>query len=68
MTKYARCGIPVVAGRDAPITLAVEISDAAGITLIGLKRGEKMNIYTERQRVRLQVKYLLSHNSDFEAV
>jgi FdhD protein len=55
VTKCARCRIPVVVSRAAPTSLAVEIADAAGITLIGFVRGERMNIYTERQRIRLQV-------------
>jgi len=55
VTKCARCGIPVVVSRAAPTSLAVEIADAAGITLVGFVRGERMNIYTGRQRIRLQV-------------
>lgn len=55
VSKCARCGIPLVVSRSAPTSLAVEIADAAGITLIGFVRGERMNIYTERQRVQLQI-------------
>ncbi len=55
VTKCARCGIPVVVSRAAPTSLAVEIAEAAGLTLIGFIRGERMNIYTGRQRIRLQV-------------
>lgn len=53
--KCARCGIPVVVSRSAPTSLAVETADAAGLTLIGFVRAERMNIYTGRQRARLQV-------------
>ncbi len=52
VTKCARCGIPAVVSRAAPTSLAVEIADAAGITLVGFIRGDRMNIYTGRQRIR----------------
>lgn len=55
VTKCARAGIPAVVSRAAPTSLAVEIAEAAGITLVGFVRGERMNIYTGRQRIRLQV-------------
>ena len=55
VTKCARCGIPVLVSRAAPTSLAVDIADAAGITLVGFVRGDRMNIYTGRQRIRLQV-------------
>ena len=55
VSKCARCGVPVVVSRAAPTSLAVEIADAAGITLVGFVRGERMNIYTGSQRIRLQV-------------
>lgn len=55
VSKCARCGIPVVTSRAAPTSLAVEIADASGVTLIGFVRGERMNIYAGSQRVRLQV-------------
>ena len=53
VSKCARSGIPAVVSRAAPTSLAVKIADAADITLIGFVRGNRMNIYTGRQRIRL---------------
>lgn len=50
--KSARCGIIVIVSRAAPTSLAVEISEKTGITLVGFMRGERMNVYSEKQRIR----------------
>ncbi|HOK57385.1 MAG TPA: formate dehydrogenase accessory sulfurtransferase FdhD [Methanothrix sp.] len=49
--KCSRAGIPILASRGAPTSLAIEMADAAGITLIGFVRGERMNIYTHPERI-----------------
>ncbi len=49
--KAGRAGIPIVASRAAPTSLAVDISNEIGITLIGFVRGNKFNIYTHANRV-----------------
>ncbi|TAN40327.1 MAG: formate dehydrogenase accessory sulfurtransferase FdhD [Nitrospirae bacterium] len=49
--KCARCGIPVLVSRAAPTSLAVEIAEKTGLTMIGFARGDKMNIYTGRHRI-----------------
>jgi FdhD protein len=36
---------------SAPSTLAAELADEAGMTLVGFLRGETMNVYTAAQRV-----------------
>ncbi len=53
VSKCVRSGIPAVVSRAAPTSLAVKIADAADITLVGFVRGNRMNIYTGRQRIRL---------------
>jgi FdhD protein len=43
--------LPVVVAVSAPTTLAIELADEAGITLIGFARGESLNIYTHEARI-----------------
>ncbi|MET0740052.1 MAG: formate dehydrogenase accessory sulfurtransferase FdhD [Candidatus Nanopelagicales bacterium] len=49
--KAALAGLPVLAAVSAPSTLAVDLADEVGMTLVGFLRGESMNIYTQAQRV-----------------
>ncbi|MEW6107923.1 MAG: formate dehydrogenase accessory sulfurtransferase FdhD [Nitrospirota bacterium] len=52
--KCSRCGIPLIVSRAAPTSLAVEIAESGGITLVGFMRGDRMNVYTGEQRIHLQ--------------
>ncbi len=45
-------GIPMIVAVGAPTSLAVELCEKWGITLVGFLRGKKMNIYTHPKRVR----------------
>lgn len=49
--KVARRRIPVVISISAPTSLGVRIADSLGITLVGLVRGKKMNVYTHSRRI-----------------
>jgi FdhD protein len=51
VSKCARWEIPVIASRGATTDLAVEIAEAAGMTLIGFVRGENLNVYSNPQRI-----------------
>jgi FdhD protein len=43
--------IPYIAAISAPSSLAVELADKAGITLVGFLRGHSMNVYTHSERL-----------------
>jgi FdhD protein len=49
--KAVTAGIPVLAAVSAPSSLAAELAERAGLTLVGFLRGASMNVYTGLQRV-----------------
>jgi FdhD protein len=49
--KALMAGIPMLAAVSAPSTLAADLAEEVGMTLIGFLRGETMNIYTCDGRV-----------------
>ncbi|MBI4186492.1 MAG: formate dehydrogenase accessory sulfurtransferase FdhD [Chloroflexi bacterium] len=49
--KVAKRDVPIVVSISAPTNLGAKIADSLGITLIGLVRGRKMNVYTNDWRV-----------------
>src|SRR5437763_2193441 len=50
--KALMAGVPVLASVSAPSTLAVELAEEAGMTLVGFLRGSTMNVYTGEHRLR----------------
>jgi FdhD protein len=44
-------GIPVLAAVSAPSSLAIDLANDSGLTLIGFLRGTTMNIYTHLTRI-----------------
>ncbi|MDH5201930.1 MAG: formate dehydrogenase accessory sulfurtransferase FdhD [Nitrospirota bacterium] len=51
VSKCSRFGVSIIASRAAPTSLAIDISEACGITLVGFMRGDRMNVYTHTQRI-----------------
>jgi FdhD protein len=49
--KASMAGIPFLAAVSAPSTLAVELADEVGLTLVGFLRGSTMNVYTRADRI-----------------
>lgn len=53
VSKCLRWGIPIIASRGAPTNLAIEIAETSGVTLVGFVRGDRLNVYTNTQRILL---------------
>lgn len=51
VSKAVRAGIPTVASVSSPTSLAIQVAEAQGCTLIGYMRGRRFSIYTHAQRV-----------------
>lgn len=51
VSKGIKAGIPIICGISAPTSLAIEMAEEAGVTLIGFLRGRSFNIYTHRERI-----------------
>ncbi len=49
--KVAQMEISILISRAAPTSLAIDIANELGITLVGFVRGSRANIYTNPQRV-----------------
>ena len=49
--KAVLAGIGMLVAVSAPSSLAVDLADEAGLTLVGFVRGESMNVYTHPERI-----------------
>ncbi len=50
--KSARVGIPVIVSHSAPTSLAIDLAEKLGATLVGFARGRRMNIYSHGSRIK----------------
>jgi FdhD protein len=50
--KAVMAGIPMLAAVSAPSSLAVDLAEEHGLTLVGFLRGTSMNVYAGAQRLR----------------
>jgi FdhD protein len=51
--KAVLAGIPLLAAVSAPSSLAADLAEEAGLTLVGFLRGQSMNVYTGVNRVAI---------------
>ena len=49
--KAVMAGIPALAAVSAPSSLAVQLADESGLTLVGFLRGDSFNVYARADRV-----------------
>ncbi|HEY0636449.1 MAG TPA: formate dehydrogenase accessory sulfurtransferase FdhD [Pseudonocardiaceae bacterium] len=49
--KAAMAGVPILAAVSAPSSLAVDLAEELGVTLVGFLRGESMNVYAHAARI-----------------
>ncbi|MGE0420605.1 MAG: formate dehydrogenase accessory sulfurtransferase FdhD [Acetobacteraceae bacterium] len=50
--KAAIMGVPVIVAVSAPTALAIDVAEAAGITLIGIARADGFEVFTHPQRIQ----------------
>jgi FdhD protein len=49
--KAIIAGVPIVAAVSAPSSLAIDLAEECGVTLIGFVRGDGFNIYAHPERI-----------------
>jgi FdhD protein len=52
--KVSKMAIPVIVSRSAPTSLALDLADELGITVVGFAKGGRLKIYTHTHRIQIQ--------------
>jgi len=53
LLKSAKMGIQILVSRSAPTSLAVDLAEQLGVTVIGFARGGRFNVYSHPGRLKL---------------
>jgi FdhD protein len=51
ISKCAKWKIPIVVSRTSPTSLAVDIAEKSGVTVVGFVRADRLNVYTHAFRI-----------------
>lgn len=51
LLKVSKMNIAVIIARSAPTSLAIDMAEELGVTVIGFARGQRLNVYSHRERV-----------------
>lgn len=51
LLKVSKMNISVIIARSAPTSLALDMAEELGVTIIGFARGERFNVYTHPERI-----------------
>lgn len=62
--RAVTAGVPVLCAVSAPSSLAVELAEECGLTLVGFVRGRGLNVYTRPDRVRVGPMSRRAHSTE----
>lgn len=67
LVKVAKMNIPILVARSAPSDLAIALAEDLNISLVGFARGDRLNIYTAPERIKLPPLLLRGGSREREA-